>query len=54
MKKLLSFMTAAAMGVCTIGFMPEVFSQTEIHASAYSGTCGEGVTWVLENGELTI
>ena len=55
MKRIISFITAAVMGIGAIGFMPETFPDVSIHASAeYSGECGDNVTWTLDGDTLTI
>ena len=55
LKKFAAFTTAAVIGICTAGFMPETFPDVSIHASAAeSGECGDNLTWTLDGGTLTI
>lgn len=57
MKKIISIIISAVMCISCLEFMPEVFPNVSIHASATitdSGICGENLRWVFSEGVLTI
>ncbi len=62
MKKLLSAMVSAAVGLSTLAALPATAMDTDIIGSAFSekvgdavtGKCGQNVSWRLENSKLSI
>ena len=54
-KRILTLLTAAGMCLANIPSAPAIMPAAVLTASAAnSGTCGENVTWTLNNGVLTI
>lgn len=55
-KRMLASLTAAGMCLSYLFFAPVMMPEAVLTASAAetSGTCGDNLTWELENGTLTI